>query len=44
MKKRLSKLTQEMARQIKELLACGFYYQHQIAALRGVNQGHMPLF
>lgn len=41
MRKRSTKLTPELVRQIKELLQSGLYYQHQIAAMLGVNQGRI---
>ncbi len=41
MKVASQRLTQDMVRQIKVLLETGLYYQHQIAAMVGVNQGRI---
>ena len=41
MKKPSRKMTVEMVKVIKELLASKEYHQHQIAALVGVNQGRV---
>jgi len=41
MKKPSSPMTPEMVAKIKALLAEGKYFQHQIAAFVGVNQGRI---
>ena len=41
MKNPSRKLTDEMVKAIKEMLASDQYHQHQIAALVGVNQGRI---
>lgn len=40
-KARSSNMSRELIEKIKALLATGKYYQHQIAALVGVNQGRV---
>lgn len=37
--KRSNPMTPDLVRRIKALLAEGKYFQHQIAAMLGVNQG-----
>jgi predicted XRE-type DNA-binding protein len=39
--KKSSRMSPELVRQIKELLRSGLYYQHQIAAMLGINQGRV---
>lgn len=41
MKKRSNSITPEMVQKIKDLLATRLYFQHQIAAMLGVNQGRI---
>lgn len=41
MKKRSNPITPKLRDQIKVLLADGTLYQHQIAAIVGVNQGRI---
>ena len=41
MKKRSNPMSPEMVKKIKALLDEGKYFQHQIAAMVGVNQGRI---
>ena len=41
MPKNSTRLTDDVIGQIKGLLATGKYYQHQIAAMFGINQGRV---
>ena len=41
MKKRSNPITPEMVKRIKALIAEGKLFQHQIAAIVGVNQGRI---
>ncbi len=41
MKKRSAPITPDKVKEIKDLLAEDKYFQHQIAALVGVNQGRI---
>lgn len=39
--KRSNRMSPALVRQIKKLLQSDLYYQHQIAAMTGVNQGRI---
>ncbi len=39
--KKSNRISPDLVRQIKELLQTDLYYQHQIAAMVGVNQGRV---
>lgn len=41
MKRRSRKISDDLVRQIKVMLASGLYHQHQIAAKFDVNQGRI---
>lgn len=40
-KRKSSKMTPDLVKNIKELLSTDLYFQHQIAAIFGVNQGRV---
>lgn len=40
-KKRSNKMTPDVVQRVKELLAAETYFQHQIAAMLGINQGRV---
>ncbi len=39
--KKSNRMSPDLVRQIKDLLKTRLYYQHQIAAMLGINQGRV---